>query len=97
MNTETKKEQVCYIKKSDGLLDQARRIFGNDLVVGAWFLSWTPEHVKGEAEMFEDRGGAFIDIGGLTVLLEFCNGKRVRIDSSEWGGICHPEARLEEV
>jgi hypothetical protein len=98
MNTETANERVRYVKKSQGLLDQARRVFGDELVTGAWFTSGFKNYALYHALEFNDDGAKEIDIAGLQILLEFCNGRQVIFYASdEYGGVFDESGNLEEL
>jgi hypothetical protein len=77
------------------LLERARRIFGDDLVIDAAVAVRTDG--KSEQQIQSDSlkcdrdaisiNNVEIDLSASDVLLTFCNGKRVRFGVSEWGWI----------
>ena len=92
-------------KPCDKLLRDAKRVFGDDMVVAAWHTdsAYDLEHAKRRLEAYqseyeetEDR--PFIDLSTCReVMFEFSNGVKVIIGTSEWGSIERPKGSITEV
>ena len=76
------------------LLNDTKRIFGDQMVVGAWFIDSGLDLIRqrnrsmSDAANYESTGDADIDLStNCSAMLEFVNGRKVIFSTSEWGGI----------
>jgi len=81
-----------YALKSYRLLKDARAIFGSGLIKNAWKLGLFSTHnkdywLKVAKTPYQSDCDGSIDIGGISIVLQFNNGKIVEFSSSEWGSI----------
>lgn len=94
-------DQVSKARPNAVLLARAKEIFGPDLVVNAWVQSTWP--VPDENEMNEELDEAEehlahsgdlaeIDFSNMEIVLEFCNGRFVCFENSEWAFITKQDA-----
>lgn len=80
------------IRADAALLSKAKRIFGDDLITGAWVTTWDYDKPGEIAERLT--AAAFVDDGenelrydAQTIILEFSNGVRVEFENSEWASM----------
>ena len=86
---------VC--KMNEHLLEAARAVFGEDLIVGAYVTTWEVEGVSQEEDVLKrldaegSSWGAHYDrclgFDGTAIHLCFANGRRLEFSSSEWGSV----------
>lgn len=85
-------------KQNDGLLRQAKEVFGDDIITNAYVSFYHMAFVDDdyyinslnrlhESYLYYQYKKNKINIGGHTIILEFFNGRKVCFDSSEWGEI----------
>jgi hypothetical protein len=91
------------IKKHDGLLAQARRIFGEKMVAAAWIadvaidIGRTRKDLETQWNEWEDDATCALDIGCRRFIIEFNNGRKVEFHSSEWGAVELTDKELIEL
>ena len=83
------------------LLQDARRTFGNHLVVGAWFADTcepthaSREQLQADVASYEpdESCGIAVPTHGM-IIFEFLNGRKVAFSTSEWAHIFTVEDHL---
>jgi len=82
------------IRADAELLSMCQRVFGTDIVKGAYVVTWDYGNSgPGEVERrlteaaFIDDGKDEINYGAQEILLEFANGNKVFLQNSEWATI----------
>jgi hypothetical protein len=74
-------------------LAKCKRIFGDDLVVGAWVTTYDFGRNDAEVqerlqiEAFTDNGKDDLSYDGQDILVEFSSGAKVIFHNSEWASI----------
>lgn len=67
-----------------------KKVFGEDLVVDAWFMGSDYGNYYGNYKppppRFSEQDGC-VDLSSENIVVQFSNGKKVLIWNSEWGGI----------
>ena len=82
------------MRKDFSLLKEAKRIFGNEMVLTAWVCTWQVSDISTEEEVSDrlDKAKWVISdnlnemtVGSADIVLEFSNGNKVYFTNSEWG------------
>lgn len=73
----------------DNLLNTARTVFGDGLILRAWVTTWRIDGMS-ELEDIEKRyyssdNDNQLDLDAKDIILEFSNGRKVLFTNSEWG------------
>lgn len=90
------------IRADAALLAMCQRIFGVDIVKGAYVVTYDygncdPGEVKQRLDeaTFTDDGKAEISYDAQEILVEFCNGNSVIFQNSEWATIWKVTEKVE--
>lgn len=91
---------MCILKEDKGLTENAKLIFGEDLVSAAYYVENYYEHKKDDVKHRERILKSFeynaeknkkivgeIEQDGMNIVIDFKNGKSVYFSNSEWGAM----------
>ena len=82
------------MREDENLLQTAKNVFGNDIVIKAWVASWQVEGISTREEVSErlnrKRHSSVykeLDLDDNDVVIEFINRRKVYFTVSEWGTV----------
>ena len=86
---------MIILKQDDKLLEKVKFIFGEDIVINAYFTTWKTDdcteedvsHRLEEAESHIYLDGNYLSMDNQEIIIEFYNQRKISFGNSEWGGI----------